>query len=93
VHVTEAAAATFLAELRDGWREVISRTWVWTIIAGFSLANCVHAAFLVLGPLVAKQSLGGAGAWATILACRDIGQICGGITALRARPRRPRRSP
>jgi predicted MFS family arabinose efflux permease len=92
VHVTERPTgerATFLADLRDGWREVISRTWVWAIIAGFSLANCVHAAFLVLGPVVAKRSLGGPGAWATILACGGAGQIAGGIAALRVRPRRP----
>jgi predicted MFS family arabinose efflux permease len=92
VHVRERPSgerATFLADLRDGWREVISRTWVWTIIAGFSLANCVHAAFLVLGPVVAKRSLGGAGAWATILACGGAGQVAGGIAALRVRPRRP----
>jgi predicted MFS family arabinose efflux permease len=93
VRVTETRAggppASFFAELREGWGELVSRTWVWTIIAGFSLANFVQGAFSVLGPVVAKRELGGVGAWATILACRGAGQVIGGVAALRIRARRP----
>jgi predicted MFS family arabinose efflux permease len=87
-----AARETFLRELAVGWREVVSRRWLWTSIAsfaGFQLA--VIAAFSVLGPVVAKRSLGGATAWATIAAAFGIGSIIGNVVALHLRPRRPLR--
>jgi MFS family permease len=43
----------------------------------------------VLGSLVAKHELGGAGAWALILAVEGIGSLVAGTTLLRFRPRRP----
>jgi len=43
----------------------------------------------VLGPLVAKEQLGGAGAWATIAVAWGLGAVVGGLVALRYRPRRP----
>jgi hypothetical protein len=43
----------------------------------------------VLGPVVANEELGGAGAWATILAVGGIGAIAGGLVAFRIRPSRP----
>jgi hypothetical protein len=93
VHVAEqehaAAAGSFVADLRDGWIEFRSRTWVWALIAAISLVNTVNAAFIVLGPLVAKRELGGAGPWAAILAARGIGELFGGLMSLRIRPRRP----
>src|SRR5262249_23113798 len=38
---------------------------------------------------VAKQHLGGAGAWAAIVACNGAGAVIGGVIALRYRPRLP----
>jgi hypothetical protein len=81
--------ASFVHDLRDGWREVTSRTWVWTIILAFSVVNMLGASFYVLGPVVARSDLGGAGPWAAILAGYGIGQVAGAVTALHVRPRRP----
>jgi MFS family permease len=92
VRVAESARArgpSFVADLRAGWREVRSRTWLWSIILAFSAVNALTAAFTVLGPLVAKRDLGGAGSWAAILAARGAGEVLGGLASLRARPRRP----
>lgn len=51
-----------LADLRDGWREFTGRTWLWAIVAQFSLVNAVVvAADAVYGPQVARDHLGGAG--------------------------------
>jgi hypothetical protein len=47
------------------------------------------AAFTVLGPVVAKRSLGGPAAWAAILAAEGVGSLAGGVTLLRISPRRP----
>jgi MFS family permease len=93
-HVAGARTATeaprrFLSDLRDGFAEVRSRTWLWSGLLVFSLINLVAAAFPVLGPLVAKQHLGGPGAWAAILTARAIGALLGGTALLRISPRRP----
>ncbi len=79
----------FLTELRDGFAEVRARTWVWTTIVVFSVVNAISVSFLVLGAVVAKRELGGAGAWALILAAQGIGALIGGSALLRLRPRRP----
>ena len=48
-------------ELREGWGEFASRTWLWTIVASFGFFQLtLFPALLVLGPLVAKTHLGGA---------------------------------
>jgi hypothetical protein len=46
-------------------------------------------ALLVLGPIVAKEHLGGAGAWGLILAFQGVGSVVGGLFALRIHPSRP----
>ncbi|MDP9864148.1 MULTISPECIES: MFS transporter [Streptosporangium] len=79
-----------LADLRGGWREFISRQWLWVVVAQFSvLVMAVQAAHGVLGPLVAKEHLGGAAAWSAVLAGEAVGMIGGVFLALRLRPRRP----
>ena len=79
----------FVAELREGFAEFSARTWVWATIAGLSVANAVGVAFPVLGSLTAKRQLGGAGAWALILAGQGVGSLIAGTTLLRFKPRRP----
>ena len=80
----------FLHELAAGRREVTSRRWLWSSILGFSLFQLVVIAFFsVLGPLVAKQSLGGSSAWALIAASFGVGSIAGNFAAIHVHPRRP----
>lgn len=87
-----AAPQPFTRDLRDGWTEFRSRTWVWVIVAVASLANMLFSAFLVLGPAAARDSLGGAASWATIMATFGAGSLIGGLAALRLRPRYPLRT-
>jgi predicted MFS family arabinose efflux permease len=47
------------------------------------------ASYRVLGPVVAKHSLGGARAWALIATASGIGAFLGGVAILRIHPRRP----
>jgi len=79
----------FVAELRAGWREVRSRTWVWTSIVYFAIWNVALAPMFVLGPFVAKESLGGAESWGVIVTCAGVGSLVGAAVALRVKPRRP----
>jgi MFS family permease len=77
-----------LADLRTGWSEFRSRTWLWVVVAGFGLLNASWSgALFVLGPVVADQSFGRS-AWGFILAAETGGMILGGLIALRLRLRR-----
>jgi MFS family permease len=79
----------FVRELREGWDEFRSRTWLWSIVVQFAFVNaCSIGAFSVLGPVVANDELGGATAWAAIVTCQSAGFIVGGLVTLRWRPAR-----
>jgi MFS family permease len=82
--------AGMLRELREGWSEFRSHTWLWVIVAQFSVILMAwYGAFSVLGPAVARSHLGGAAAWGTITGAESLGLIGGGIISLRFSPRRP----
>ena len=64
--------------------------WLWATTLQFALFNLVTwGPYLVLGPVLAEQYLGGARAWGMILACYGGGSVLGGLLALGRRPRRP----
>ena len=87
---SRSAETPFLADLRAGWWEFRTRSWVWASVCHFGLLHLfVWAPLLVLGPVVAKTSLGGPSAWTTILAAGSAGAIAGGVVAVRLRTRRP----
>ncbi|MEV7965536.1 MFS transporter [Sphaerisporangium sp. NPDC088356] len=82
--------AGMLGELRDGWSEFISHTWLWAIVAQFSVIMMAwYGGFQVLGPAVAKAHLGGPAAWGAIASAEALGLIIGGVLSLRFTPRRP----
>jgi predicted MFS family arabinose efflux permease len=86
----QAQERQFLRELAEGWREFRSRSWLCVTIVQFALINAYAiGAFLVLGPFVAEQHLGGAAAWGFILAAEAAGMIVAGVVALQYRPQRP----
>jgi MFS family permease len=83
-------ARSLLRELAEGWTEFTARPWLWPQTVQFALFNLVTwGPYLVLGPVLAGQYLGGARAWGTILACYGGGAIVGGLLALGRRPARP----
>lgn len=86
----DEAPEPFFDELRAGWREFWSRTWLWVLVASFAVWQIAYmATFMVLGPVIAEHFLGGPGAWATILTSGGIGAILGGVLALYYSPSRP----
>ena len=81
---------TFLNQLMLGWSQFWSRTWLWVIVVEFSCVNVfIFAPTFVLGPVIAKESLGGAPAWGLILALEGAGAVLGGVLMLRWNPQRP----
>jgi len=82
--------AGMVRDLREGWAEFRSRTWIWVCTAQFSVVLMAwYGAFSVLGPVVARLHLGGAAAWGTITGAESFGLIVGGLVSLRFTPRRP----
>jgi MFS transporter len=76
-------------ELLDGWTVVRSRSWLWGMIGFFGVFQfAVLGGLGVLGPLVARTRLGGAGVWGLMLSAAAVGALAGGALALRWRPRR-----
>jgi MFS family permease len=91
--VIPAVRTGTLSELRAGWRAFRSRTWLWVSALEFMSANALaFCPYLVLGPEIARASLGGAGAWAAISTATGIGAILGGTLGLRWNPRYPLRA-
>ncbi len=88
--VSSDARAAFLHELAIGWREVRSRPWVWMTILNISLFLMLYVApFDVIGPIVARESLGGATAWGLISASFAVGMALGGAVVIVVRLKRP----
>jgi len=81
---------SIVGDLRDGWREFVERSWVVAMVISFGLFQLTYfPALLVLGPLVAKDELGGAGAWGAVLAIESAGAVVGALFALRVKFDRP----
>ncbi len=86
--VTGQSAPSVLADLKEGWREFSTRTWLWSVVVAFSFINAAESGSVgVLGPFVADESVGRAG-WGFTLAAVSIGMVLGALVALRVRPRR-----
>jgi len=80
----------FRRDFTDGLRAVTSRRWLLVMLAGaagFVLA--VVAPWDVLGPALAKDSLGGPRAWGFIESAYSLGALGGGALVLRLRVSRP----
>lgn len=76
-----------------GVAEVRRCRWLWTSILYVAALNLLGVCpFLVLGPIIAQQQLGGAAAWTVIALGYAIGSIAGSSLILRWRPRHPLRT-
>jgi MFS family permease len=83
-------ARSLRRDLAEGWGEFTAHPWLWTGTVQFALFNLVTwGPYLVLGPVLARDCLGGARAWGTVLACYGGGAVLGGLLVLGRRPRRP----
>ncbi|MFI8933814.1 MFS transporter [Streptomyces sp. NPDC053474] len=86
----DSGGSSMVAELRAGWRAFSAHTWLWTVTLQFTLFNLlVWAPYLVLGPVSAARSYGGAEAWGLIVGTFGGGSLLGGLLLLGRRPSRP----
>ncbi|MEU8816515.1 MFS transporter [Actinoplanes sp. NPDC048796] len=84
----DAARPHIFADLRTGWTEFWSRTWLWVVVAAFAVINaCWSGGLYVLGPAVADDTFGRQ-SWGFVLAAQTGGMILGALIAMRLRVRR-----
>jgi MFS transporter len=78
-------------DLVEGWNQFRSHAWLCVITVQFALFNLLTwAPFLLLGPLLARQYLGGAPAWGLVTAAMALGAVLSGLALVGRRlPRRP----
>ncbi|MGW3910003.1 MFS transporter [Streptomyces sp. NPDC005070] len=85
-----APGGRFLEELRAGWTQVRSRTWVWSGMAAISVYHVVVLpSVFVLGPILAEREWGGAAGWSIVTAGFGFGSIVGDVCAYRLNIRHP----
>ncbi len=92
VHVESLARAgdSFLRELREGWSAFVEYTWLWVLVLWIALYFLfTYAPFFVLGPYIAKHSMGGASTWGIVVTGEGLGALLGSLAGVRVRPRRP----
>lgn len=85
--------ATFLRDLRTGWDEFRSRTWLWAIVLAFMIMNAIHVgAWGVAGPYIANNDdrLGITG-WGWVVSAEGVGVLLMTIVLMRFPLRRPLR--
>jgi hypothetical protein len=81
---------TVRRDLRDGWRVLTDHGWLLVYAVHETMINVlVLSPFFVLGPLVAKQHLGGAPGWSAIALGYVLGSLAAAQITYRWSPGRP----
>jgi hypothetical protein len=84
------ATSSVLRELREGWSAFVETQWVWLTCAWISLYFVfTYAPFFVLGPYIAKHSMGGASTWGAVVTGEGVGALLGSVAGLKLRVNRP----
>jgi hypothetical protein len=84
---------TVLSELRDGWSEVRSRTWILAIVSAFSLGLLTaFGPWMTLGPTVSIERYDTAAIYGILVSAMGAGTIAGAVIGFRWRPRYPMRT-
>lgn len=88
----DAPRESMIQELIHGWKAFTAHQWVWMIVAAYSILNAAfRSSFSVLGPLVAKESYGGAVGFSIMTASESVGLVLGSLLVMRLRVRYPMR--
>ncbi|TCJ23235.1 MFS transporter [Microbacterium sp. PI-1] len=74
---SHAGGTTMFHDLRIGWREFWSRSWLWTVVLAFMVMNAIHiGAWGVVGPYIAKNNdLLGITGWGWVLSAEGTGVL------------------
>lgn len=87
---THEGSPTVIQDLRAGWTEFSSRSWVVAVVLGYAvIAMLMESIFTVVGPTHAKEHLGGPKPWSWILASLTAGMLLAVFVTLKVKPKRP----
>jgi MFS family permease len=87
---TRIESPGILHDLKVGWREFISRSWVVTMVFTFAVINMSFESMLqVLGPLNFNNPETGPRYWSLNLAGMTVGMMLGGFVVLKMKFKRP----
>lgn len=90
--MARAAATSMVHDLRVGWSEFTSRTWVWIVVAAFGGMNMIlGAVWFTLGPAIARDTVG-EGNWGLVLSAEAAGFFVMSLILLRVSLRFPLRA-
>jgi MFS family permease len=82
----------FLQELKAGWSEFKSRSWLVAIVIAFAFINMTfEAIWAVLGALQTREHYDGAATWGLVLGFMSLGFLVGTVVANKIRPKYPLR--
>ena len=85
-----AKRRSLLGDMAEGWADFRSRTWLWVTTVQFAFFNLITwAPWMLLGPVLGLEYLGGAAVWGAIMAAQGAGAIVAGLLCLGRHPRRP----
>src|SRR5262249_11002621 len=77
-------------DLAVSWSEFRATTWLWLTTVQWSLLNLLtYAPYLLLGPIMAQDYLGGARIWGFVIGAQAAGAVVTGLLLVGRRPSRP----
>jgi MFS family permease len=83
-------ANTVFQDLKSGWHEFISRSWVVAVVVAFAVVNLAYESMLqILGPLNFSKLDNGPQFWSFNLAALTAGMLIGSIISLKVHFSRP----
>jgi MFS family permease len=83
-------ANTVFQDLKSGWHEFISRSWVVTVVICFAIINLAYESLLqILGPLNFSKLDNGPQFWSFNLAALTTGMLIGSVISLKVHFSRP----
>jgi MFS family permease len=86
------ASKGVVADLREGWTYFRGTTWLWVVVASFSLLNAISSgAFNTLGPVLATQTDIGEAGWGLIRSGQAVGFLVCSLILIRISFHRPLR--
>lgn len=88
--VAKPSSESTLHEIKNGWREFTSHKWIVAIVAASTVMYaCERSIYSVIGPIAAKENLGGPKPWSLILVFMSVGSVFGVVVAGKFKPKYP----
>jgi MFS family permease len=87
--LSKAQSVSLVSDLAKGWAYFRSQSWIWCTTGAFAVFNAVQAgAWNVLGPTIARDTIGSAG-WGLALSARVAGLSLASFAMMAVTIRRP----